>query len=93
MRKLRFSGIFKLAVVAIIVVCSFMMITNRINSNELAERQAALEVEVAAQREIVASLQHRYDTPFDKDFITRLAKEKLDLVMPDVTVFHNDLAE
>ena len=83
----------KLTVVAVIIVCAVIIITNRINSNALADRKAELEASVARQREVVAGMQHRYDTPFDKDFIIRLAKEKLNLVMPDVTVYHTDISQ
>ena len=93
MRKFRLNGFVKLAAIAFILVCVVIIITNKINSNELAERKAELEEKVAAKTEEVGALQHRLDTPFDTDFITALAKEKLNLVMPDVTVFYNDLAK
>ena len=93
MHKFRLNGFVKLAAIAFIHVCIVIIISNKINSNELAARKAELEERVALKTEEVGALQHRLDTPFDADFITMLAKEKLNLVMPDVTVFYNDLAK
>ena len=90
---MRLSAFIKLAVVVLALVCAVIVVKNKLEINALAERKADLEVEVAAQEEKVGELQNRLDTPFDKEFIAALAKEKLNLVMPDEVIFYNDLSD
>ena len=93
MQKMGLNVFVKLAVVVLALVCAVVVVKNKIEINELAARQAELEAKVAAAGEAVGELQNRLDTPFDKDFIAALAKEKLNLVMPDEVIFYNDRTE
>lgn len=90
---MKLSAFVKLAVVVLALVCAFIVVKNKIEINALAERKADLEVKVAAEEEKVGELQNRLDTPLDREFIAALAKEKLNLVMPDEVIFYNDLTE
>ena len=93
MQKGKMSFFITLAAVILALVCAFIVVKNKIEINSLAQRKAKLEVKVAAENEKVGELQNRLDTPFDREFIAALAKEKLNLVMPDEVIFYNDLSE
>ena len=93
MQKMKLSVFVKLAVIFLALVCAAIVVTNKVKINELAERKAELEAAVAAEEEKVGELQNRLDTPFDREFIAALAKEKLNLVMPDEVIFYNDLSD
>lgn len=93
MQKMKMSFFVKLAVIVLALVCLFIVVKNKIEINSLADRKSDLEIKVAAENEKVGELQNRLDTPFDREFIAALAKEKLNLVMPDEVIFYNDLSE
>ena len=93
MQKMKLSAFIKLAVIVLALVCAVIVVKNKIEVNSLAERKSELEAKVAADEEKVGELQNRLDTPLDREFIAALAKEKLNLVMPDEVVFYNDLSE
>ena len=93
MRKFKINGILKLAALVAFIVCAGIVLTNKLNVSELAERRATLKENVDAVAEEVDELKHRYEMPFDKDYITRTARYKLNLVMPGVIIYLNDLNE
>ena len=90
---MRLSAFIKLAVVVLALVCAVIVVKNKLEVNALAERKAELELKVAEDEEKVGELRNRLDTPFDREFIAALAKEKLNLVMPDEVIFYNDLSD
>ena len=90
---MRLSAFVKLAVVVLALVCAVIVVKNKLEANALADRKAELEIKVAEAEEKVGELQNRLDTPFDREFIAALAKEKLNLVMPDEVIFYNDLSD
>jgi hypothetical protein len=40
-----------------------------------------------------APLQAQIDAPFDRDYVIKIAKEKLNLSLPQEIIFYNDLSE
>lgn len=93
MQKIKLNTFFKLAAVVLALVCTVIVVKLNIEINELNERKAVMEKQVASESEKVGELQNRLDTPFERDFVAALAKEKLNLVMPDEVIFYNDLTE
>lgn len=93
MQKIRLNAFVKLVAIVLALVCTVIVVKLNIGINELAERKSVIEKQVAAESEKVGELQNRLDTPFGKEFVSALAKEKLNLVMPDEVIFYNDLTE
>lgn len=93
MQMIKLNTFFKLAAVVLALMCTVIVVKLNIEYNELNERKALIEKQVAAESEKVGELQNRLDTPFGRDFVSALAKEKLNLVMPDEVIFYNDLTE
>lgn len=50
-----------------------------------------LTVQIEDVQGNIDELQNRLDTPFDKEYIIALAKEKLGYCLPDEIIFYNDL--
>lgn len=93
MQGTKLNMFLKLAAIVLALVCTVIVVKLKIEYNELSERKALIEKQVALESEKVGELQNRLDTPFEKDFVMALAKEKLNLVMPDEVIFYNDLTE
>lgn len=93
MQMIKLNTFFKLAAVVLALVCTVIVVKLNIEYNELNERKALIEKQVALESEKVGELRNRLETPFEKDFVSALAKEKLNLVMPDEVIFYNDLTE
>lgn len=83
----------KLALVLFALFCVFTIIKLRIEINSFEEKKSDLESKIAVAEEEVAELQNKLDTPMDEEYVASLAKEKLNLVMPDEVIFYNDLTE
>lgn len=83
----------KLALILFALFCVFTVIKLKIEINDLEDRKTELEQKIAVAEEEVAALQNKLDTPFDEEYVAALAKEKLNLVMPDEVIFYNDLTE
>lgn len=93
MQRTKLNVFVKLAALFLAIVCVVVVVKLKIEVNELAEKKAAMEIQIAQTEEKVGELQNRLNTPFDRDFVASLAKEKLNLVMPDEVIFYNDLTD
>ena len=61
-----------------------------IRYNELQREKAALEQKLDEREAEVEKLEYLIDCPVDYDYLGRVAKEKLNLYLPDVIIYHND---
>ncbi len=57
---------------------------------ELQREKKALEEKVDEYEAEVERLEYLIDCPVDYDYIVRVAKEKLNLYLPDEIIYHND---
>ena len=58
--------------------------------NELQREKAALEQKLDEREAEVEKLEYLINCPVDYDYIVRVAKEKLNLYLPDEIIYHND---
>ena len=76
----------------ILVVTSIGVFANSVmRYNALMEEQKALEEELANYREMREELEELFNSEEDKDYIIRIAKEKLGLYFPDEEIYYNDI--
>ena len=76
----------------ILVLFSVIMIIHlQLEYNTLQAKRNALAAQVAAAEERIEALTSRLDAPFDDDYIIQVAREKLNLRLPEEIVFYNDL--
>lgn len=61
-----------------------------IKYNELQREKEALEQKLDEREAEVEKLEYLINCPVDYDYIVRVAKEKLNLYLPDEIIYHND---
>ncbi len=91
--KSNLKVLFRCGMIAIVVVslCTFVSGVMIYNANR--EKIKELEQQIEDKQEQVDELQFLLDSPFDFDYIVRIAREKLRLHFPDETIFHKDSNE
>lgn len=77
-----------LAVLLIASVTAF--VTGIMRYNELQREKDALEDKVEEYEAEIEELEYLISCPVDYDYIIRVAKEKLNLLLPDEIIYHND---
>lgn len=83
----------KLAVILIaliIIVISFSML---MKYGEKQDQKAALQKRLAEQEQKVEELQYLVGAPIDRDYIIRVAREKLGLVLPEDIIYYNEVLD
>ncbi len=77
-----------LAVLLIASVIAFG--ASLVKYNELQREKEVLEGKVEEYEAEAEELEYLIDCPIDYDYIVRIAREKLNLFLPDEIIYHND---
>ena len=82
--------LFRCALVGIVIIslCTFVSGVMIYNANR--EKIKELEQQIEDKQEQVDELKFLLDSPFDFDYIVRIAKDRLGLYFPDEEIFYND---
>ncbi len=83
-----FVKIALLAVVACILITSFSLL---IEYNRLSEEKQQLEESISEAEVRAAELKYELDAPMDKEYILRVARKKLGLVLPEEIIYYTDI--
>ncbi len=83
----------RLIVVSVLVTMLILLARLMMEYNELQEQADLLRVEIDASTNKIEALQAQLDAPFDNDYVIKIAKEKLNLSLPQEIIFYNDLNE
>ncbi len=76
---------------AILLVVSIgMFVTSLMKYSELQREKEALEEKVEEYENEIERLEYLIDCPVDYDYIVRIAREKLNLYLPDDIIYYND---
>ena len=76
---------------AILLVVSIgMFVTSLMKYSELQREKEALEQKVEEYENEIERLEYLIDCPVDYDYIVRIAREKLNLYLPDDIIYYND---
>ena len=81
----------KVLAVFFLAVGIFTVLRIQLKKNEILESTAQLEREYAENLEEIEKLREDLEAPVDRDYLIRVAREKLGLCMPDEIIFYNDL--
>ena len=79
---------------AIFLAFLFLMITYvsiEIKYNKLVEEKVQLAADIETVENSIEALENKLSQPFDDEYITDLAREKLNSCLPDEIIFYNDL--
>lgn len=91
MHRLKNSGFFRMIVFAMMIVGVVSIVKLQLEYNSLKVRRDALLAEIQNTGERIEMLQSSLDTPFDDDYIIKIAREKLNLRLPEEIVYYNNL--
>lgn len=91
MKSIRMSIPVKLTILLTFVFLIVTYVSMEIKYNKLEEEKARLEGRIESVNESIEEIQNKLDTPFDRDYIIALAREKLNYCLPDEIIFYNDL--
>ena len=91
--KTRKTGIaVKLAIVIFTVFCVVTLFIQKIQIDDLNNEINELKEKNEAQQAYNDKLQNRLDDEMDNEYIEGIAKDKLNLVLPEEIIFYNDIA-
>ena len=76
------------AVVVCLLITSFSLL---MEYNRLGNTESKLEAEISEAEVRAAELQYELDEPMDREYIMRVARKRLGLVLPDEIVYYPDL--
>ena len=65
----------------------------QLDYNSLKIRRDALAEEIQATAERIEMLETTLDAPFDDEYIIKIAREKLNLRLPEEIVYYNNLVQ
>ena len=91
MHRWKNSGFFRTLVIAMMIVGVVSIVKLQLEYNSLKMRQDALILEINNTSERIEDLQSSLDTPFDNAYIIKIAREKLNLRLPEEIVYYNNL--
>lgn len=83
----------KAALIATMLFCVFTIVRQQFEFNRLKVEREALEAQIDAYELRLEKLEEEYAQPFDKEYIVKVAREKLNYRLPEEIIFYNDLAK
>lgn len=84
--------IIKIAVAIFAIFFVVTLVQQRIRRDELKREFEQLQIEVEQSELYVKKLQNILSSDFDLEYVKGVAKDKLNLVLPDEIIFYNDIA-
>ncbi len=91
-RRLPVTSLFlRIFLIVLVGLTVTLLATRLMEYNRLREERRQLERQMEQTQESIDELQYLLDAPVDRDYIIRVAREKLGLNFPDETVYFNDL--
>ena len=87
------SSLIKLLIGILLAASVIMFFGGVMKYNELQSQRKRLESEVADLEAEIDELQFLIDSPVDYDYIVRVAREKLNLYLPDEIIYYSDINE
>lgn len=83
----------KLALIVIIAVLIILSVNMLMQYGELVQQKNELSGKIDECREQIEELEYMINAPMDEDYIIRVAKDKLGLVLPEEIIFYTDMAD
>lgn len=91
MKKHETAFVVKLAVFAAVAFAVIMTVQLQLKYNEYKIQKEVLKAEVAELEDKRDELREKAESDADREYIIEVAKEKLNLRMPEEIIFYNDL--
>lgn len=81
----------RVALLALAAFCVVTILSLQLEYNRMKTERDALSAQIAEAQQKVDELQNALDTPFDDEYVIKIAREKLNYRLPEEIVFYNDL--
>ncbi len=91
MQNWKNSGFFRVLIFTFMIIGVVSIVKLQLEYNSLKMRRDVLAAEIQATSERIEMLQTTLDTPFDDEYIIKIAREKLNLRLPEEIVYYNNL--
>lgn len=91
MHRFKNSGFLRVIIFAMMIVGVVSIVKLQLEYNSLQVRRDALLAEIQNTGERIEMLQSSLDMPFDDEYIIKIAREKLNLRLPEEIVYYNNL--
>ena len=93
LQKWKNSGFFRVLIFAMMIIGIVSVVRLQLDYNSLKIRRDALAEEIRATAERIEMLETTLDAPFDDEYIIKIAREKLNLRLPEEIVYYNNLVQ
>lgn len=91
MQNWKNSGFFRVLIFTFMIIGVVSVVKLQLEYNSLKMRRDVLAQEIQATSERIEILQTTLDSPFDDEYIIKIAREKLNLRLPEEIVYYNNL--
>ena len=91
MHRFKNSGFLRVIIFAMMIVGVVSIVKLQLEYNSLQVRRDALLAELQNTGERMEMLQSSLDMPFNDEYIIKIAREKLNLRLPEEIVYYNNL--
>ncbi|MBQ1975959.1 MAG: septum formation initiator family protein [Clostridia bacterium] len=91
MHRFKNSGFLRVIIFAMMIVGVVSIVKLQLEYNSLQVRRDALLAEIQNTGERMEMLQSSLDMPFNDEYIIKIAREKLNLRLPEEIVYYNNL--
>lgn len=91
MHRWKNSGFLRVIVFAMMIIGVVSIVKLQLEYNSLKVRRDALVLEIENTSERIEMLQASLEAPFDDEYIIKIAREKLNLRLPEEIVYFNNL--
>lgn len=81
---------FKIAVFVFAALCIISIFSFNADKQELLAQKKALEEEISRCEEEILAMENDLSKPYDDEYIIRVAREKLNMRLPEEIVFITD---
>ena len=89
MRSIFRNMFVRICMLVLLAACIIMFVSLHLKQNDLLQKAARLDGEIAQMHETINELQAEIDRPFDDDYVAEIAREKLGLRYPQEIVFYS----
>ena len=89
MRSIFRNMFVRICMLVLLAAFVIMFVSLHLKQNDLLQKAARLDGEIAQMHENINELQAEIDRPFDDDYVAEIAREKLGLRYPQEIVFYS----
>lgn len=83
----------KLALILIVIIMIVLSVNLLMKYGELLDRKAEIQTQIRNSQDSVEELEYQLESPMNKDYIVRVAREKLGLMLPEEVVYYSDISD